>query len=120
MAVMFGLEMKRFAEETPRISTRRDLDAFGRMAKRQMYAALAQIVILGLPVVLYVVGLLNGTLRNDDFLYVVVPGSIVFVAARLLKGWERRVQSLPVDDGGLERERDAMVRVWMHRPFPDW
>ena len=119
-AVVFGLELGRFLASTPRLASTRDLEDFKRVVARQMYAALAQIVLLALPPVLFGVGLATGVLGPDDVLTIVIPAAAVILVAAFFKRHEHTAKNLPATDPELERARDAIVRTWHKRPVPDW
>ena len=85
-----------------------------------MYAALAQIVILGLPPILYFVGIAKGSLRLGDVVYLLVPSALIFVVGQLFRKLETKVKNLPVADDELRRQRDAVVLTWVKKPLPDW
>ena len=119
-ALYFVNLLKRFMEETPRIETGADMDAYRAVVKKQMYAALAQIVILGIPIVLFIIGTVTRTLRMGDLMYTIVPNAVVIMVSRFLRGVERKMHRLPASDLELERERDHVVAVWEKKALPDW
>ena len=119
-ATCFMSALKRFMGETPRIDTAADLEIFKSVVKKQMYAALIQIALLGLPIVLFVIGSLTQTLRLGDFVYVLIPNLVVIIAGRILRRVERKAQMLPVSDPQLEKARNDIVRTWEKKALPDW
>lgn len=119
-AVYFMSVLKQFMGGTPRIETAADLETFKSVVKKQMYAALVQIGLLGLPIILYLMGMITRTLRFGDFVYVLIPNLAVIVVGRILRGVEKKAQRLPVSDPQLEKARDEIVYTWEKKPLPDW
>lgn len=119
-AVVFGLELRRFLEATPQLASSHDLERFKRVVARQMYAALAQIVLLVLPPVLYGIALLEGVLSPADVLLIVLPAAGVILVAAIFRRYEQATKAIPAIDPELEQARDAIVRTWFKRPVPDW
>jgi hypothetical protein len=119
-AVYFMSALKRFMGETPSIDTAADLETFKSLVRKQMYAALVQIALLGLPILLFLMGMLTRTLWRGDFLYVLIPNLVVIVVGRVLRAVERKAQMLPVSDPQLEKARDEIVHTWEKKALPDW
>jgi len=112
--------LKRFMDETPRIDSNRDLEKFKDVVRKQMYAALLQIVLMGLPILIFLYGAVTGLMRFGDILYVIIPNAIVIVVGKVLRGIEKKAQSLPVSSPELEKARDDIVYCWEKKPLPDW
>jgi fatty acid desaturase len=115
-----GLELGRFRREVKVIASTHELERFKRLAAHQMYAALAQIGLLGLPILVFFFGLARGDLHPPDVGYLIFPSLIVLVLAFLFKKVEGDVQRTAAADDLLSGQRDAVVRTWLKRPFPDW
>ena len=115
-----GLELRRFQREVRTISSTHELERFRRLAAHQMYAALAQIGLLGLPILVFLFGLIRGDLHPTDVGYLIFPSLIVLVLAFLFKKIESEVQRTDAADELLSEQRDAVVRTWLKRALPDW
>jgi hypothetical protein len=119
-AFIFGLELRRFVQSTPILTSTRDLERFKEVVAHQMIAALAQIGLLALPPVIYFIGLWNKVLEPSDIVYVVAPSLLILVVAGAYRGWEKRAKTIQTTDPELEAQRNAVVRTWMRKPWPDW
>jgi len=119
-AFWFGTELKKFVASTPILASSRDIEEFKTTVAHQMYAALAQIALLATPPILYFAGLFTGVLRPSDFVFILVPSVLIIAVAAIYRGEEARAKTLPATDPELERQRDAIVRTWMRKPWPDW
>ena len=115
-----GLELRRFQREVRAISSTHEMERFKRLAAHQMYAALAQIGLLGLPILVFLFGLVRGDLRPTDVGYLIFPSLVVLVLAFLFKKLEGEVQRTDTADELLGGQRDAVVRTWLKRALPDW
>ncbi len=120
LSVVFGWQLKRFCDRTPEIRTGADLEAFKRVVAGQMYAALAQIVILLAPWAVFGYGFFTGKLAIGDALYLTLPYIAVGIGGLLMKRVEERAKHLPVSDPQLEEARDRVVHTWVKRALPDW
>lgn len=120
LQVYFSHQIRRFLRETGALESAEDLERFKGIAAIQMYAALVLLPILMAPVVLYGYGLWSGELAPSDLLFVLVPSLALFVAGQAGKRVERQMYEMPVADEELGRERDRVVQVWQHKPFPEW
>lgn len=120
LSIVFGWQLKRFCDRTPEIRTGADLEAFKRVVAGQMYAALAQIVILLAPWVLFGYGFFTGKLAVNDALYLTLPYIAMGIGGLLMKRVEERAKRLPVSDPQLLEARDRVVHTWVKRALPDW
>ncbi len=93
---------------------------FKKVVAHQMYAALFQIVLLSTPPILFVVGLMLEVLYGSDILFVIVPSAIIIIVAAISRTWETRAKILPTATPEMSQERDAIVRTWLRKPWPDW
>ena len=116
----FGSELKRFVEATPAIASTNDMERMKAVVARQMYAALAQILLLGAGPVAFFVGLARGVLGPKDVLFIIIPSAAVIVAASFYKRVETAARNIQATDDELKRQRDAVVSTWLKKPFPDW
>lgn len=119
-ALYFGAELKSFVLTTPRLESSNDLERFKTVVAHQMYAALAQIVLLATPTILYFAGIVLGVLSPSDVLFVIGPSAVILIVAAGYRSWEKQAKSIPTTDPELERQRDAMVHTWLRKPWPDW
>ena len=120
VGMYFASVLKKYLSETPRIETMADLDALRDMVKVQMYAALSMIVVLGLPIVIFIIGIFNGTLRWGDFIYPMVVNLAAIAVGKSNRKIEREVQSLQCSDPDLKMEYDSIVYTWEKKALPDW
>jgi hypothetical protein len=120
--LVFGWQLQRFLSTTPSIDSWQAMERFKRVVAMQMYAALIQIGVLGLPGVLFVLGIMAGELRFLwDVLYLVVPAAGVVGVGFALKQIESRVRALPVSgDPEMQANFKHVVNTWINKPFPDW
>lgn len=109
-----------FLREHPKITNGGDMDRFKQMAASQMYQGFVQVLLVFLPVIFFFGGLLTQNLTTRDFLYVIIPFCMVVSFGLYVKNMERQVQTTPALTAELERERDAVVKTWLTKPFPDW
>jgi hypothetical protein len=116
----FGRELKAFVDATPAIASTADLERMKAVVKRQMIAALAQILLLAAGPAIYAFGLYRHLLRPADVVFVIVPSALVLAAGVALKRVEAAARSLPAADDELRRQRDAIAATWLKKPLPDW
>lgn len=120
-SLYFGSQLKRFLTSTPEIKSAQDMEQFKQLVKGQMYAALAQIVILSIPILVFVYGFWIKELKpNTDILYMLAPSLVVLGAGMAMKSVEHKVQNVPTKTEDLTKERDRIVDIWLHQPFPNW
>ena len=120
VAGWFGAELRRFSRTTDEIRSTTDIERMKRVVAHQMYAALAQIVLLAVPPILYFLGLLRGLLVPSDVVLIILPAAVVILAAQVFRRVEAEVRALPAADPELAAQRDAIVATWVKRPLPDW
>jgi hypothetical protein len=116
----FGSELQRFARQVTRFDSTADVELFKGVVARQMYAALAQIVLLAVPPILFFVGIIRKDLGPGDVLYIILPSAVVILVALVYKKVESQVRAIPAADDELRRQRDAIVETWIKKPLPDW
>lgn len=113
-------ELKGFMAGTPRIETEQDLEHFKKIVKHQMYAALLQIVLLGVPLFIFSYGIQKEILGFGDFLFVIVPNSIVIALGLFLRKLEKKGQSISASNPELKSEVDSVVCTWKKKALPNW
>ena len=119
--LVFGVsELKKFLKYHPSISSTMDLGNFKKMVRKQMYLALAQIVILGGMAVLSVIGILTGGLSDSQFILVLLMDGIIWFTGKLFKSLEKRGQNLKVEALEHRAEYTSICATWVRKPFPDF
>jgi fatty acid desaturase len=119
-ALFAASRLRRFAAQVKLIADARQMQLYKEEVARQMYGALAQIVLLGLPLVLFFAGLMLGELEFTDVGFVFVPAVLILVLALVLKRHETTMRSIPTATEELEGERKRVVEIWLRKPLPDW
>jgi hypothetical protein len=119
-SIWFGLDLKRYSERTQILATRLDMLRFKKVVARQMYAALIQAVLLIVPLVIFFTGVSFEILNPSEILLVIVPSVIMIFVAVFSRRWEYRVKTIAAADPEIEEQRDAIVRTWLRKPWPDW
>ncbi len=119
-AFRFGTELKNFVSSTPRFESSHDIECFKTVVAHQMYAALAQIVLLAAPPIVFFLGLFRGVLSPSDIVFIIGPSAVILIVAAMYRGHEKRAKTIPTADPELERQRDAIVHTWLRKPLPDW
>ena len=111
------IQIRGFLLRTAAISNDQDLEDFKRLARRQMYQALLQLVFL-----LGAVGLsLYGMVTKQCSLLHVLGLSLAILATSLIsRPFESRVKSLDVEDESLAEEYKAVCESWVKKPLPDF
>lgn len=117
---IFATELRRFIRKVPEIQTHQHIEYFKHVVSHQMYAALLQIVLLGIPVVLFLLRAISRLLRFDDVWFMLIPSIIVLILGQSFKATEKKAKTLPVSDPQLKDERERIVKIWMRKPFPTW
>jgi hypothetical protein len=116
----FGAELKRFLEKMPILASSADIEGLKAVVARQMYAALAQIIILGSPMIVFFFGIRSRHLSPADLVFIVIPSAVILLIASSYKKTEKQVQTMPAADDFLAAERDKIVETWLKKPFPNW
>lgn len=119
-AVIQGRGLKKFLNSTPELASSLDLEEFKRVTGRQMWAALAQAVLLLIAPACFFWGLMIHSLTPADFVWILLPSVVVILVARSFRSLELRVWSIPAANEYLTAERDRVVKVWRTKPIPDW
>jgi drug/metabolite transporter (DMT)-like permease len=113
-------QLQRFLREVPVLGSSEDLERFRELAARQMILALVQFAVLASPWIAFVIGLVRRTLTPADGMYSTASFIVVLAAGLLMRGAEKRAQSLAGATPELQSERDRIVYVWLHEPLPTW
>ncbi len=118
--VIQGRGLKEFLDKTPMLASSLDLENFKKVAGRQMWAALAQAVLLLIAPACFFWGVVNQSLKPADFIWILLPSVVVILVARSFRSLELRAWSIPAANEYLTTERDRVVKVWRTKPLPDW
>lgn len=118
--IVLVANLKNFLNTTPRVESNMDLERFKRMVKRQMYAALLQIFLLGMPILIYGYGSFRGILDFGDVLYVVIPNTIIIIFSRLMRKHEVTGQTISSSTPELRSEVDVIINYWKKKALPNW
>ncbi|MBD3278174.1 MAG: hypothetical protein GF388_07740 [Candidatus Aegiribacteria sp.] len=113
-------ELKEFLKYHSSISSTMDMGHFKKMVRKQMYLALAQIVILGCMALLSIIGILTGAISDTQFLLVLLMDGIIWFAGKLFKSLEKRAQNLKVEALEHRAEYTSICATWVRKPFPDF
>ncbi len=109
-----------YVRHVRRISDMAGLARFQKLVARQMYAALAQCLLLTAPPVLYFIGIFIDQLWLPDAVFVIVPGGFVIVLGYVMKKLENQVCRIPAANKDLDDQRLAVINIWRTRPLPNW
>ena len=85
-----------------------------------MYEDLAQIVFLDHPAGIFFVGVVCKALEPADMIFVIIPAAIILLFDLAYKEVETALRETPIDDEQLRRQRNAVGKTWINKPFPDW
>jgi len=119
-SIWFGLELRRFVNQTRMLSNENDMNNYKTVVAHQMYAALVLILLLVPPPVIYFLGLRADELSGADILFVIVPAALIILLAVYFKRYESLAKTMPVGTQELLEERDAVVHTWQRKPLPNW
>jgi hypothetical protein len=121
LALWGWLQVRSFLKIHDSIRSQMELDEFKRVAKTNMFLALAIIVIVGLILLLGSAGLFFGVFGWIDLLVVfLVLGPLCSFAGFKLTTSEGQMKAITVEDETLREEFDHVVRRWTSSAFPDW
>lgn len=119
-SLIHGMMLMKYTKQTPYLRTGRDILQFKGVVARQMYAAMIQMVLLILPLVLFLVGLLAGALTPSDIPLVIVPAGLIVVLSYFFKKAEIAARNIPTLNPEIEKQRDEIAMTWKKRALPDW
>ena len=111
---------REFLAAIPELRSAQDMYAFKRLAATNMYLALVVIVLEVLLWGVWIVGVATRNLPLISIVLTFIPSVALLVIALQAKQLEQRIQTMPAADPALAAERDRVVDVWLHRPFPNW
>ena len=120
LMLLLRFPLKKFQRTTPSIRTQDDLHRLKKLAALQMYCSIVAPELIWAPFVVWIVGkFVTDVLTWMDLLtYGVIPFLALGAVAFLAGGPAEQVQSVPVDDPSLQKERDHIIDVWLHRRLP--
>ena len=119
-AMYHSRQLKDYVRHVGRINDMADLARFQKLVARQMYAALAQSLLMTAPLALYFLGIFIDQLWLPDAVFVIVPGFIVIVLGYVMKKLENQVCRIPAANQDLNDQRLAVINIWRTRPLPNW
>jgi hypothetical protein len=111
------IDLKGFLSRHSTITSKLVLDEFKNLARKNMYQALVQIVLL---VSAGLMGLYGIFTHQLGLLLVIALNGAIIVMSKLTKGIEDRTRSLPVDDKSLEEQYLTICETWVEKPFPNF
>jgi len=106
-----------FTSRTSTISNAQDLEDFKRLARRQMYQALGQLVFLVGAIGMSLYGLKTG---QCNLLHVFGLSLAILATGLNSRPFEGRARSIPVEDESLAEEYAAICESWVKKPLPDF
>lgn len=109
--------LKAFLSRTSAIVSTLDLQNFAELARRHMFQALLQIVLLVAGMLLGIYVLATG---QAELPLILVLNGAIWLAGTLGKPLEERARSLKVSDPYLEERYNAICTSWVKKPFPDF
>jgi hypothetical protein len=119
-AIYHGRSLQHYVRHTKRIDDMAGLARFQKIVARQMYAALAQLVLLITPIILYFIAIPIEILRFADIVYVMIPGGILMAIGYHFKKVETEACRIPALGEDLDEQRLAVIKTWRTRPLPTW
>lgn len=119
-AVVMGARLQAFLREVKRFESTRDIERYKKVVAEQMYAALAQIALLGTPALLFLYGIVSKNLSGSDVAFIIVPSLVILLLGLAYKPVESAARSIPAADDELARQRDEIGETWTKKALPDW
>jgi hypothetical protein len=111
------IDLKGFLSRHSTITNKLVLDEFKKLARKNMYQALVQIVLL---VTAGLMGLYGIFTHQLGLILVIALNGAIIVLSKLTKGIEERTRSLTVDDKSLEDQYLAVCETWVGKALPDF
>ena len=108
-------QIGRFLKRHSQIANSQDLQAFMKMARQQMYAALLYIVLLIPSFILMFLMLMKGA---KDAAIVLSVETGVFIFTRIDREGEKRSRNLPCATPELEETYGNVCKSWVNDAFP--
>jgi hypothetical protein len=118
-AIALGIDLARFLSRVPTLRSDDDLADFRRVVARQMYGALFMLAMAFAAGAVIVGGTITGHTRPIEWVFLGVVGMMFGAVGIWNKSIERKAKVIPAE-GEYAEQRDAIVEVWMKRPFPNW
>ena len=119
-AIYHGRMLQHYVRHPKRIDDMAGLARFQKIVARQMYAALAQLLLLIIPIILYFIAIPTEILRFADIVYVMFPGAVLMAIGYHFKKVETQVCRIPALGEDLDEQRLAIIKRWRTRAVPDW
>jgi hypothetical protein len=120
--VVFSLwatrDLQEFLNRNPRISGDQSLEEYRQIARKNMYAALAAIVVLLAALALSLTIILRFGLTG---LAISLTGNVlIFVLSAFVKKYEKRAKTLPADTEELAAQYGQITKAWEKRLLPNF
>lgn len=119
-AIYHGRLLQHYVRNTKRIRDMAGLAQFQKLVAQQMYAALAQLVLMIIPMILYFIAIPTEILRFADIVYVMFPGGVLMAIGYHFKKVETQVYRIPALGEELDEQRLEIIKRWRTRAVPDW
>ncbi|ABD79967.1 hypothetical protein [Saccharophagus degradans] len=107
-----------FLLEHPTIENKQSLERLKPIVRTNMYSSLFLLLFLALGSLTAIMAILN----HDLIKGVIV--AILSVITAIIINWynpsERKVKHIETEDEQLEKELNAILQCWMHKPFPNF
>ena len=119
-SVVHGVLLTKYVQRTRYLRTEQDILRLQKIVAQQMYAAVAQVGLLILPLVLYLVGIFTGNLYPSDLPLIIVPAGMILVLSFVFKKVEIKARGIPALNPRIEKRRNEIAATWKKRALPDW
>jgi uncharacterized membrane protein len=119
-SIYHGRLLQAYVRQTKSINDIAALAGFQKIVARQMYAALAQLVFLVTPIIIYSFGVSTEILVFSDITLVIIPGAFLVALGYLFKKVEAEACRIPAAGEDLDEQRLAVIKTWRTRPLPNW
>ena len=111
------IQIRGFLSRTAAIRNAEDLANFKRLARRQMRQVVLQAVFLFGAIGLSLYGMVTD---RCSLLHVLGLSLAILATGLIIKPFESRIRSLPVEDESLAEEYAAVCHSWVKRLLPDF
>ena len=119
-SVVHGVLLRKYVRRTRYLRTEQDIVRLQKVVAQQMYAAVVQVGLLILPLVLYLVGVFTGNLYPTDLPLIIVPAGLILVLSYFFKKVEIETRKIPALNPRIEKRRDEIAATWKKKALPDW
>lgn len=109
-----------FRTTTPFIEKQRDLAAFAAIASMAMYGSIVQLALLFVPLIVYLLGIVQGEFSLVAVLFVVIPSGAYLLFYVRYKRLEEEIRSMRIDNQEILKEFIFIVDTWKKQSLPKW